>query len=93
MGGDRHEGPLFETVVTFAGTMQAMRAEKRVKAVGVVCRLVPTPRELSSTCALALAFARADRKVAGAALADDGWRVEAAYDYPADGSEPLPWEP
>ena len=82
-----------EIVVTFEGTMQALRAEKRVKAAGVPCRLVPTPRELSSTCALALMLAHADREAAGAALIADGWRVEAAYDYPEGGAEPVPWEP
>jgi hypothetical protein len=84
---------LFEGVVTFEGTMQALRAEKRVKGVGVGCRLVPTPRELSSTCALALSFARSDVVTVGAVLQADGWRVEAAYLYPPDGGEPQPWEP
>ncbi len=64
MGRDTHK-TLFEGVVTFEGTMQALRAEKRVKATGVACRLVPTPRELSSTCALALSFAHADAESAG----------------------------
>ena len=92
MGRDTHK-TLFEGVVTFEGTMQALRAEKRVKATGVACRLVPTPRELSSTCALALSFAHADRDTVGGALAADGRRYEAAYLYPEDGGEPGPWQP
>ena len=93
MGREKRKAPLFEGMVTFEGTMQALRGEKRVKAAGVECRLMPTPRELSSTCALALAFAHADREAVGAALLADGWRVEAAYLYPENGGDPVPWEP
>jgi hypothetical protein len=92
-GRETRRSPLFEGVLTFEGTMQALRAEKRVKAAAVECRLVPTPRELSSTCALALTFAQADCEAVGAALVADGWRVEAAYLYPGDGSDPVPWQP
>jgi hypothetical protein len=92
-GRETRKGPLFEGVVTFEGTMQALRAEKRVKAAGVECRLMPTPRELSSTCALALAFAHADREAVAAALLADGWRVEAAYLYREEGADPIPWQP
>lgn len=92
MGSGGHVA-IFEGVVTFDGTMQALRAEKRVKAVGVACRLVPTPRELSSTCALALSFARADAEAVAAALVADDWRVEAAYMYPPEGGDPEPWGP
>ena len=92
MGSGTHKA-LFEGILTFEGTMQALRAEKQVKRAGVGCRLVPTPRELSSTCALALTFGRADVATVGAALQADGWRVEAAYLYPPDGGAPEPWEP
>ena len=93
MGRDTVNVPLLEGVLTFEGTMQALRAEKRVRSEGTECRLVPTPRELSSTCALALVFARRDRAAVGAAVRTHGLRIEGAYVYPEQGGEPVPWEP
>ena len=43
-------------VVLFHTTSAAMRAEKRLKAAGLEVKLIPTPRELSSDCGVALRF-------------------------------------
>ena len=93
MARDTRDAPLLEGVVTFEGTIGALRAEKRMKREGIECRLVPTPRELSSTCALALAFDRDDRAAVAAAIDRHGLRYEAVYLYPEEGGEPVPWEP
>lgn len=43
-------------VVLFYTTSSAMRAEKLLKKEGCCIKLVPTPRELSSNCGIALRF-------------------------------------
>ena len=93
MGRRTRETPLLEGVVTFEGTIGALRAEKRIKGEGIVSRLVPTPRELSSTCALALTFGHADRDRVAEAIHAHDLRFEAVYLYPEDGGEPVAWEP
>jgi hypothetical protein len=44
-------------VVLFHTTSAALRSEKLLKAAGLTVKLIPTPRELSSECGLALRFA------------------------------------
>jgi hypothetical protein len=43
-------------VVLFYTTSSAMRAEKLLKKAGYAVKLIPTPRELSSDCGIALRF-------------------------------------
>jgi hypothetical protein len=93
MARERDRTELLEGVLTFEGTVQALRADKRIRGAGIECRLVPTPRELSSTCALALAFGHADRDAVATAIAMHELSIEAAYLYPESGGEPRPWEP
>jgi hypothetical protein len=45
-------------VVLFYTTSAAMRAEKVAKQAGLDVKLVPTPRQLSSDCGIALRFNR-----------------------------------
>jgi hypothetical protein len=93
MGHETSEAGLLEGVVTFEGTIQALRAEKRFKREGISCRLVPTPRELSSTCALALSFRLVDRDAVSALLRANHLRFEAVHLYPEQGGDPVPWHP
>ena len=44
------------TIVTFFTTHAALRAEKAAKAAGIPASLVPTPRELSVDCTVAMTF-------------------------------------
>jgi len=44
-------------VVLFHTTSAALRAEKTLTKAGLVVKLIPTPREFSSDCGLALRFA------------------------------------
>lgn len=37
-------------IITFPSVWHAFRAEKALKAAQVACRLIPVPRELSSSC-------------------------------------------
>ena len=63
-------------VLLFYTTSAAMRAEKVLERAGVVGRLVPVPRHLSSDCAVALRVSSTDEKRVRALLASA--RVEVA---------------
>jgi hypothetical protein len=56
-------------VALFHTTSGALRAERAVLPVDPSARLVPTPRELSSDCGVALRFDWALAEAVGAALA------------------------
>ncbi len=43
-------------VVLFYTTSAALKAEKVLKAAGLEIKLIPTPRQLSSDCGMALRF-------------------------------------
>ncbi len=47
-------------VVLFYTSSSALRAEKTLSRAGMTVRLVPTPRELSSDCGIALNFPEVD---------------------------------
>lgn len=47
-------------VVLFHTNSAALRAEKVLKRAGLAVKLVPTPREFSSDCGIALQFAWAE---------------------------------
>ena len=49
-------------VALFYSTSLALRAEKVAMGAGCECKLIPTPRHLSSDCGTALRFRRADRE-------------------------------
>lgn len=48
-------------VVLFHSTTHALRAEKVLQAAGVPTKMIPTPRQLSANCGMALRFERGDR--------------------------------
>ena len=43
-------------VVLFHTSSSALRAEKTLRRAGLAIKMIPTPRELSSDCGLALGF-------------------------------------
>jgi hypothetical protein len=47
-------------VILFSSTQAAIRAEKVLKQAGLTIKLVPTPRQFSSDCGVALRFAWSD---------------------------------
>jgi hypothetical protein len=63
-------------VVLFHTTSAAVQAEKALLAAGFVVKLIPTPREFSSDCGMALRFKWEERSSALDLLARD--RVETA---------------
>ncbi|HFD39445.1 MAG TPA: DUF3343 domain-containing protein [Anaerolineae bacterium] len=59
-------------VVLFASTAHALRAEKVLTQAGVPIKLIPTPRQFSTDCGLALRFEAAAAERVEAALAEQG---------------------
>lgn len=66
-------------VVLFHTTSSAIRAEKVARKAGYDCKLIPTPREFSSDCGIALRFAWEDADGVKSCL--EGARVELADVY------------
>ena len=65
------------SVVLFYSMSGALRAEKLLKKDGVVIKLIPVPRQLSSDCGVCVRFERLDedlvkQKLAGAKLEIQG---------------------
>ncbi len=65
----------------FPNTSSVMRAEKVLKKGGVVVKLVPTPRELSSDCGMAIRFDVQDKERVRQLLLEA--RVEAEGIHPS----------
>lgn len=63
-------------VVLFHTTSSVMRAEKVLQKNGIAVKLIPTPRQFSSDCGMAVRFAWQDQERVRALL--DQSRVETA---------------
>ena len=63
-------------IVLFYNTSSVMRAEKVLQNAGVAIKLVPTPREFSSDCGMAIRFDLQDKERVRALL--DQTHVEVA---------------
>jgi hypothetical protein len=50
----------------------AIRAEHVLSQANIACKLIPTPRHLTSDCGMSVRIARADAEAAHKAL-DDAW--------------------
>ena len=60
-------------------TSAALRAEKVLKRAGLTVKLIPTPREFSSDCGLAVRFDWAQSALAQEALAAVGVEMAGVY--------------
>jgi hypothetical protein len=58
-------------VVLFHSTAHAIRAEKVLIGVGFEIKMIPTPRQLSSDCGMALRFDRRDEEQVAAVLGEN----------------------
>lgn len=63
-------------VVLFHTTTSALRAEKILQKAGLKVKLIPTPRELSSDCGIALRFEFSDRAEVEQRLIGAGVEIE-----------------
>jgi len=59
----------YDGIILFHTTASAIRAENTLVAAGMTVRLIPTPRELSSDCGVALRFDGSQAERARALLA------------------------
>ena len=56
------------SVVLFYSTAHAIRAEKVLQRAGFTIKMIPTPRQISSDCGMALRFDRADKDAVAVTL-------------------------
>ena len=66
-------------VVLFHTTAAAMRGEKIVQRAGLAAKLIPTPRQLSSDCGIALRFNWSDAEAVRRALQSANVPVEGIH--------------
>jgi hypothetical protein len=59
------------SVVLFHSTAHAIRAEKVLEQAGFAIKMIPTPRQLSSDCGIALRFGPADGERVTATLEEN----------------------
>jgi hypothetical protein len=59
------------SVVLFHSTAHAMRAEKVLVRAGFKIKMIPTPRQLSSDCGMALRFDQPDKERVAATLLEN----------------------
>jgi hypothetical protein len=68
------------SVVLFHSTAHAIRAEKLLNQSGFRIKMIPTPRQLSSDCGVALRFDRADRTGVAAVLQEHNVPISGIHD-------------
>ncbi len=77
------ENNLFElkeySVFTFISTSQALKAERILKNAAANFLIIPTPREISTSCGLAIKVTSSDMHFCYDALIDNRVEVEVAY--------------
>jgi hypothetical protein len=66
-------------VVLVPSVSHALRAESLVRGAGIVCKLIPTPRQLSSDCGTALRIPWSDRDQVEATLRAANLDYEGVY--------------
>ena len=67
-------------VILVYSTSYAIRAEKILHQAGVVSKLIPVPRHLSSNCGVCLRIERADKEAAQKALEAAKMEIEGVHD-------------
>ncbi len=59
------------SVILFHSSAHAIRAEKVLQQAGFPIKMIPTPRQLSSDCGMALRFASSDEAQVAATLGEN----------------------
>ena len=67
-------------VILVHSTSYALRVEKTLAQAGILCKLIPVPRHLSSDCGVCVRIDRADQPVALQALEATGVDIEGVYE-------------
>jgi hypothetical protein len=71
-------------LLTFDSTHQAMLSETLLESAGVTIMIIPTPRQITASCGLAIVHAAADRERVEAALAGQPVIISGRYRVVAD---------
>lgn len=69
-------------ILTFYSTHHALAAEKALKEAGVDQTIVPTPRQLSANCGIAIRIADTDAAQARHVLESAGIKIEGMHPEP-----------
>ena len=59
------------SVILFYSTAHAIRAERVLQRAGFAIKMIPTPRQISSDCGMALRFDHADQEAVAASLQEN----------------------
>ena len=68
------------SIIRVYSSSHAIRVEHVLNRAGVVCKLIPTPRHLTSDCGISVRIARADVDAARRAMDDAPAEYEAIHD-------------
>lgn len=74
-----------DSVATFFSSFYALRGEKTLHKHDIPCKLIPSPRELSASCAVSLTFEASLVESVADLLARNRVQVEAIYIYEGTG--------
>lgn len=83
--------PELDGILTFHSSHHAVRAERVLQLHNIPCRNVPCPRELSSSCGVALRFPGAELDRVGELLREARVDVESIRHYPEAKAVPSGW--
>ncbi len=67
-------------MITFSTTHRVMKAEKVLMAHDIPVRLIPTPRQVSSDCGMAVEVDCSDMTRAKSVLGKEGLPIEGAFE-------------
>lgn len=74
-------------VITFASTSGALKGEKLMKAANREFVVMPTPREISTSCGLSLKIKPADAEESCQVLREGGVEISGVYHLIRDGNQ------
>lgn len=73
-------------VITFKSTHHTIQAENFFKNKDIKFKVIPTPREITKSCGLAVIFDLEDIKLIEETIDSDGITIDSIYKYTKDGS-------
>jgi succinyl-CoA synthetase beta subunit len=66
-------------VILVRSTSHAMRVERLLRGQGIVCKMIPVPRPISSDCGVCIRVAQQDVEAARRAIEAGGVEIEAVH--------------
>jgi bacterioferritin-associated ferredoxin len=78
MGGDMTHDQY--SVIIVYSTSHAMRIETLLQKKGIICKMIPVPRQISSDCGVCVRVLRSDVKEARQVIKEAQVEIEGVYD-------------